>query len=446
MAEAPFVAKDAIPETSEELAELLADDKRRTAVFADQETTADFLKKYQRVVNEKRPDIARMIEDGVEKGLRGFLIDSGVKRPDVTGNIQEWEAPHKGTAYNKRAVGAALDKDFGDMPEFLYSIYHKNYAGAEKWRQIRNDYSSIDPATGGFLVPEVLRSELLRLSLETAVVRSRARVIPMDSARVPFPAIDTTSHASSLFGGITAGWTEEGAAITESQGKFMRLVLEAKKLAAYCEVPNELLQDSIISFGALVNEIYPEALAWYEDDAFLNGSGAGQPQGVLNSPAVVSVAKETGQLAATLVWENLTKMYARMLPGSLGRAVWVANINVFPELATMALSVGTGGSAIWLQSGIGSPPLSILGRPIIFTEKLPTLGTTGDIMFIDFGYYLIGDLMQMRADSSPHVKFQNDMTVYRVTERVDGRGWLQSALTPKAGSTLSPFIKLDTRA
>jgi len=67
-------------------------------------------------------------------------------------------------------------------------------------------------------------------------------------------------------------------------------------------------------------------------------------------------------------------------------------------------------------------------------------------MFIDFGYYLIGDLMQMRADSSPHVKFQNDMTVYRVTERVDGRGWLQSALTPKAGSTLSPFIKLDTRA
>jgi len=195
-----------------------------------------------------------------------------------------------------------------------------------------------------------------------------------------------------------------------------------------------------------VDQIYPEAISWFEDDAFLTGTGTGEPQGVTNSPALIAVTKEVGQPADTIVWENVVKMYSRMLPASLGRAVWVANINVFPELATMALSVGTGGSAIWLQSGIGSPPLSILGRPIIFTEKLPTLGTTGDIMFIDFGYYLIGDLMQMRADSSPHVKFQNDMTVYRVTERVDGRGWLQSALTPKAGSTLSPFIKLDTRA
>ena len=441
-----YIAKDAIPETAEELAELLADDKRRTAVFADAETTADFLKKYQRVVNEKRPDIARMIEDGVEKGLRGFLIDSGVKRPDVTGNIKEWEAPHKGAAYNKRAIGAALDKEFEDTADFMYSIWHKNLVGEEKWRRIRNDYSSIDPSGGGFLVPEVLRSEFLRLALETSLVRPRGRVIPMDSQRVPFPAIDVTSHASSLFGGIVGSWTEQGASITESEAKFGQIALEAKKLAAYCEVPNELLQDSIISFAAFVDQIYPEAIAWFEDDAFLTGSGVGEPLGVLNSPALIGVDKETGQLAATIVWENLIKMYARMLPASLGRAVWVANINALPELATMALSVGTGGSAVWLNNGVAGPPMSILGSPIIFTEKLPTLGTVGDIMFVDFGYYLIGDRQQMRAESSPHVKFQNDMTAYRVTERVDGRGWLQSALQPKAGSTLSPFVSLDTRA
>jgi hypothetical protein len=52
----------------------------------------------------------------------------------------------------------------------------------------------------------------------------------------------------------------------------------------------------------------------------------------------------------------------------------------------------------------------------------------------------------MRAESSPHVKFQNDITAYRVTERADGRGWLQSAITPKNGSnTLSPFVTLEER-
>lgn len=437
----------AIPETSEELTELLADKKRADAVFGDEAKRAEFLTKYAKAVNKARPDIKKMIDDGVQAGLRTALLELGVDRPDVTPDkIKELESPAKGASYNKRAVGASLDAEFEDTADFMKSIWWNNYAGSQKWQRIRNDYSSIDPATGGFLVPEVLRSELLRLSLETSIVRPRARVIPMDSARVPFPAIDDTSHASSLFGGIVGSWTEQGASISETEAKFGQVVLEAKKLAAYCEVPNELLQDSIISFGAFVDQIYPEAIGWFEDDAFLTGNGAGVPLGITNAGALISVTKETGQLATTIVWENIVKMYSRMLPSSLGRAVWVANINTFPELATMALAVGTGGSAIWLNNGAAGPPMTILGRPVIFTEKLPTLGTVGDIIFTDFGYYLVGDRQMMRAESSPHVKFQNDLTAYRVTERVDGRPWLQSALTPKAGSTLSPFVALATRA
>jgi HK97 family phage major capsid protein len=136
-----------------------------------------------------------------------------------------------------------------------------------------------------------------------------------------------------------------------------------------------------------------------------------------------------------------------MLPSSLGRAVWICSINTFPELATMALSVGTGGSAIWLNNGAVGPPMTILGRPVIFTEKTPTLGTVGDICLVDFGFYLIGDRQVMSAMSSPHFKFQNDQTAYRIIERVDGRPWIQSAITPRNnGDTLSPFVALATRA
>jgi HK97 family phage major capsid protein len=272
----------------------------------------------------------------------------------------------------------------------------------------------------------------------------------MDTLRVPFPAIDSTSNVSSVYGGIVGYWTEEAAALTVSQASFGRLVLEAKKLTAYTEVPNELISDSLISFQAFLDQIFPEALGFYEDIAFLKGSGVGEPLGCLTTTntAVIAVAKESGQGAATIVWENIVKMFARMLPSSLGRAVWVASIDTFPELATMALSVGTGGSAIWLNNGAQGPPMTILGRPVLFTEKAPgVLGSQGDISFVDFGFYLIGDRQVMSAMSSPHYKFGNDQTAYRIIERADGQPWLKSAITPQNnGPTLSPFVQLAVRA
>lgn len=435
----------AIPETPEELNELLADKEKADAIFADEAQRVEFLAKYARAVNKARPDIQPQIEDAVQKGIRTFMLENGVKRPQTIA-----EAPGKGAGYNKHAIGAALDNEFEDTTDFLKSIWFMNAAGQDRWRNIRNDYSSIDPATGGFLVPEVLRAELLRVALETSIVRSRARVIPMDSSRVPFPVIDSTSNASTVFGGVTASWTEEGGSLTESEARFGRVTLQASKLAARCDVPNELLSDSAISFSAFIEQVLPQAIAWFEDTAFLTGNGVGQPLGVLNSPALVSVAKETGQVADTIVWENIVKMYARMLPTSLSSAVWVCNIDTFPQLATMSLAIGTGGSAIWLNNGQVGPPMSILGRPVIFTEKVPTVGGGGsgkDISFIDFGYYLIGDRMQMRAEASVHAQFTTDQTVFRVIERVDGRGWIQSAITPQNGTnTLSPFVTIDERA
>ena len=436
-----------IPETPEEMTEFLADEKRCGEVFANAEYRVEFLKNYVRNVNKARPDIKRMIDEGVEQGMKTFMLQAGVNRPDVTQNIKE--LPAKGTGYSRRAIGAVLDKEFDDTADFLFSIWHQNQAGQDRWRKIRNDYSSIDPAGGGFLVPEILRSELLRIALETAIVRSRARVIPMDSSRVPFPTIDSTSNASSVFGGVVGTWTEEGAALAESEAKFGRIVLQASKLASRCDVPNELLSDSIISFAAFIDSILPAAIAWFEDTAFITGSGVGQPLGVLNSPALVTVAKETNQVADTIVWENLVNMYSRMLPASLAGAVWVCNIDTFPQLATMSLAVGTGGSAIWMNNGQVGPPMTILGRPVIFTEKVPTLGGAGsgkDVNFIDFGYYLIGDRQQMRAESSVHAQFTTDQTVFRIIERVDGRGWLQSAIIPQNSTvTLSPFVALGER-
>lgn len=283
------------------------------------------------------------------------------------------------------------------------------------------------------------------------MVRPRARIVPMETLTVPFPTIDDTSHASNVYGGVTAYWTEESGALTTTSATFGRVRLEAKKLTTYTEVPNELFQDSVLSLQMFINQIFPEAMAWFEDVAFISGTGVGEPLGFLNADAAVAVTAESGQASSTILWENIVKMYSRMLPTSLDRAVWIAHIDTFPELATMALSVGTGGSAVWIgqglnQPGSAGPPMSILGRPIFFTEKVPSVGTTGDINFVDLGYYLVGDRQTMSADTSPHFKFSNDQTALRFIQRVDGVPWLQSAITPHQGSnSLTPFVRLATR-
>jgi HK97 family phage major capsid protein len=121
--------------------------------------------------------------------------------------------------------------------------------------------------------------------------------------------------------------------------------------------------------------------------------------------------------------------------------------DTFPELATMALSVGTGGGPIWLNNGVEGPPARILGRPVVISEKVENLGDKGDINFVDLSYYLIGDRQALTVESSPHYRFQNGETSYKFVSRVDGRPWLQSALTPRnGGDTLSPFVTLDARA
>jgi HK97 family phage major capsid protein len=234
--------------------------------------------------------------------------------------------------------------------------------------------------------------------------------------------------------------------MTDVGATFGRLALEAWKLTAFANVPNELIDDSAVSFEAFIRSTFPQALAWFADDAFCRGAGAGMPQGFLNAQAAVSVAAEAGQATNTIVWENIVKMYSRMLPQSLGSAVWVVSPDTFPELATMALSVGTGGGPVWLNNGVGGPPATILGRPVVISEKMQTLGTAGDINFVDFGYYLIGDRQAMTVSSSEHYRFQNGETSFKFVERLDGRPWLQSAITPRnSGPTLSPFVKLATR-
>jgi len=460
-----------IPEAPHELEEMLSDGAKMQDVFKEGKF-GDFVKAYQNKAAKKDPDIKAQIAEQVQLGMAQFMKDNNEKAgappvdltpgPAAQPRVRLENGARRTSAQKAlnggRAIGRALDGMFQDSAEFFRTTHFDEMrvnrssdlsAKRAKVTEIMNSFGSEVPADGGFLIPETLRSDLLQVALEEAVVRPRAQVIPMETLRVPIPMIDSTSNVSSVFGGVICYWTEEAAALVESQASFGRVTLDAKKLTGYAEIPNELLADAP-AFTSFFDDVFPKALAWYEDIGFMNGTGVGEPRGFVNCPASVQVAAQAQQPPATIAWENIVAMYARMLPTALQNAVWIASIDTFPQLATMALSVGTGGSAVWLgnlqQPGSAVPPVSILGRPVIFTEKTPALGTTGDINFVDLSYYLIGDRQMMQSTSSPHFKFASDKTVFRIIERVDGQPWLQGPITPHNGANaLSPFVQLATR-
>ena len=261
----------------------------------------------------------------------------------------------------------------------------------------------------------------------------------MTTPIIKIPALNMESNsAGSVYGGVTAYWTEENASKQESQPSFKRVVLEPKKLCGYTEASDELVDDAIVSMGNLLSDMFGEVLAFEEDYAFLTGDGVGKPLGVTLAPCFITVSRNSGSIIVT---SDVIDMLARF-KGNLSRARWICNQSALPYIYKL---LDENDNFIWHPGGTGSiatsAPGTLYGIPIQITEKVPALGTTGDLMLCDFGYYLIGDRQGLKIEESMHYKFQNDQKAWRMVKRVDGQAWLDSPITPRAGgSTLSPFV------
>lgn len=302
---------------------------------------------------------------------------------------------------------------------------------------------------GGWLVPPQFTSEIMRRIYQTGQLVSRCRRVPMSSNKIVMPAIDETSRANgSRLGGVRAYWEGEADSITATKPKFSKVELEPRRLTAAVYMTDHLLDDAP-ALGAFLDMAMQEELTHTLEAAIYEGDGAGKPLGILNSPALVTVAKESGQAAATIVPENIIKMRARMWGASRGNSAIFYNQDAEPELMTLGLAVGTGGTLLWMPANglAGQPNDTMFGRPMIPIEHAATVGTVGDVVFADMNQYLLGQRQGIQSATSIHVAFLQNEQVMRFTMRVDGQPWWKSALTPKKGSnTQSPFVALATRS
>jgi len=288
---------------------------------------------------------------------------------------------------------------------------------------------------GGYLVPDEFKAQILEIAMEGAIVRPRATVIPMATDTLKMPAWNQDSHATNFYGGALGYWVAEGNAITATDTAVKEVSLNVNALAALNYQSIRLLKASPMGVAGLLEQSFGNVIRFMEDQAFIDGTGTTHPQGVIGSGCEVAVTRAGAGAIATA---DVIGMYARFL-GATSNAVWICNQTTIPKLFGMADAASNN---LWTSSLVPGIPSTLLGIPVLFSEKASVLGTKGDLILADFKYYLIGDLGGMEIDYSEHVRFANLEGAMRLYKFVDGKPWMSTTYTPRKGTALSPFVVL----
>lgn len=347
---------------------------------------------------------------------------------------------------------------FGSLGEQLQAIAGVSMTGREDNRLTWDNLAPVTggavagiPSDGGYLIQKEFSTQLLSRMNEMGQVKSRVRTITIgpNADGIRLPAINETSRATgSRWGGVQVYWGSEADAATAKKPAFRMMELELKDLIGLAYATNRLLADAT-ALESVFLQAFSEEMNFMIEDSLINGSGAGQPLGILNCPALVSVTKETGQAAATIVSENINKMYARLWSRSEANAVWFCNKDIMPQLQSLNMAAGQNGQLVYLPpGGLSEAPFArLLGKPVIPVEYCATLGTVGDLILADMTQVIGIEKGGMAADQSIHVRFTTNENTFRFIYRYDAQPVWNSALTPFKGSaTQSPFVALATRS
>lgn len=305
-------------------------------------------------------------------------------------------------------------------------------------------------ADGGFLVRKDFAADLFKEAFENGALASRCddREVSATSDGLEVVYVDETSRADgSQWGGVTVYRRNEADTVTASRPKVGKWECRLEDMMGLAYMTGRTMQDAPAMAG-LFRDSFTDVMSFKLDDEIYRGDGVGKCLGVLNSGALVTIAKEAGQPADTIVTENVQKMWAAVLPRSKTRGAWFVNSETFPQLQSMNIGVGAGGQLVYLPpGGLSSAPFGMLyGRPVVEIEQASALGDVGDIAYLDLSRYALLRKGGTQQDESIHVRFLYNELTFRWIARVNGAPKLKSAITPFKGSqSRSAFVTLAAR-
>jgi HK97 family phage major capsid protein len=402
-----------------------------------------------------------LLEDKVKRIAEDVAAVATMKTQleSIEAAVAKMQAPGGGADEKKKAVYNSIGEQLLDVaaavnPDLGAS---RRAEAITRLGKVRADAASganeLIPSEGGFLV-ETDKASMLNLgAIATGLLSQRCFQVPCSggSNSLELNLIDETSRATgSRYGGIQVYMKAEADTVTATKPKFREGVWKLKDCMGIFYATGDLLKDAP-QMTAVVNRWFPAEFGFKVDDEIVNGVGAGHLSGIIPAACTVTQAVETGQNRSTAVnkilYENIVRMYARLLSSSDASAVWFVNRALLPHIMLMTITGGTASTPVFLPPGgaTASPYMTLLGKPIIPIEQCQAPATPGDIILADLNEYLLLTKGGIDAQASIHVRFLYDEMTYRWIYRFDGAPIRNKVLTPYKGgatATQGPFIIL----
>lgn len=264
-------------------------------------------------------------------------------------------------------------------------------------------------ADGGYLVPTEFRASVITKRDKVAVIRPRATVIPMGSDAADIPTEGD---------GVTLTWAGESVELTEDNPTFGNVNLTPYKLTGLSKMSRELFGDSKIDLMDYLAGVFGRAVAKEEDEVFMAGDGSGKPTGI----RAATISQSVAQAGASLAASDLIALYYTLPVQYRNQAVWMLHNSVIQLVDSL---VDSNGRRLW-NDGLGEAPATLLGRPVLEQNDIPTnlgAGTNeSEIFFGDLAGYIIGDRQEMTMESTTvgAGTFEKHQVAIKLIERVDG--------------------------
>jgi HK97 family phage major capsid protein len=250
--------------------------------------------------------------------------------------------------------------------------------------------------------------------------------------------------------GPQAYWTGENSQLTQSKVALKEKNIKLNKLTALIPVSSELMEDAP-SLNAHLSKTVPEKFVSKLNLAIVQGTGVGEPQGILNCPSLVTVDKESAQSADTLDFSNIVNQYSRMYAPLRRNAIWICNQDIEPQLFELAWEGTSSSVPAYLPANAplaNTPGPTLMGRPVVATQACETLGDLGDLIFAAFSEYLVAMKSEgLKQEISIHLWFDWDVVAYRFIMRLGGQCWWSAAISGRdtGTSSLGAFVALEAR-
>jgi HK97 family phage major capsid protein len=275
--------------------------------------------------------------------------------------------------------------------------------------EVRADLKVGTDSLGGFTVPDEFRRELIVALNEENVIRGLATSFTTTSGIMTIPV--NSAHGA-------AAWGNEESAYATSDETFAEVTLSAYKGKALIKVSEELLHDSAFPIESFLATEFGRRLGKLEEEAFINGTGSGQPTGVVGGSTLGTTATATNAITA----DELTDLYHSLARPYRSRATWVMKDSTVKIIRKLKTGVSSDNTYLW-QAGLkDGEPDRLFGRPVVVSEFMPAATTAlKPVIFGDLSYYYIGDRQAMSMQRLVELYAGNGQVGFRQFKRTDGK-------------------------